>query len=254
MAACEPSCTCGRHRARPVVPTATNATSPPVAVLVPYRPSGHDRVAAWEHVCSLWAARHPTWQVVAADSPADGPWCKAAAVAAALAQTDAPVLVVADADVWCDGVGAAVDAVRAGAAWAVPHYRVLRLTSSASATVYETGLWPTRRTSATYAQPPYPGRIGGGMTVLSRDLYASTPLDPRFTGWGQEDEAWALALRRIAGKEWRGVEDLWHLWHKPQPRRSRTVGSRESYVLYRRYATAARDLTRMRGLVAEYAG
>jgi hypothetical protein len=130
---------------------------------------------------------------------------------------------------------------------------VLRLTALASRQVYESGEWPLRRTTTTYAQRPYPGRPGGGMTVLSRDLYRQVPLDPRFVGWGQEDEAWALALRRIAGREWRGVEDLWHLWHTPQPRRSRTVGSQESFSLFRRYASAARDATRMRALVAEVA-
>jgi hypothetical protein len=228
-------------------------TAPPVAVLVPYRPTGPDRAAAWEYVRDLWQATYPTWQLCVADSPGER-WCKAAAVAAALAQTEAPVLVVADADVWCDGAGAAVDAVRGGAAkWAVPHTRVCRLTSLASSLVYETGEWPLRRTTTTYAQPPYPGRVGGGMVVLGRETYLATPLDPRFTGWGQEDESWALALRRMAGREWRGTEDLWHLWHAPQPRQSRTVGSREGFALYRRYAAAARDLGRMRSLVSEIA-
>lgn len=240
------------RKAAPKLKTVTDPSPAPVAVLVPYRASGPDRTAAWEHLRARWAANYPTWQVVAADAPTEG-WCKAAAVAAALAQTEAPVLVIADADVWCDGVGAAVDEVRGGRPWAMPHHRVCRLSSLASNEVYESGLWPVHRTTYTYAQPPYPGRVGGGMTVLSRELYLSTPLDPRFVGWGQEDEAWALALRRIAGKEWRGVEDLWHLWHAPQPRRSRTVGSRESFVLFRRYAAAARDLTRMRALVGEIA-
>lgn len=244
MPACEQGCTCGRHRAK---------AAASVAVLVPYRPTGPDRAAAWEHVRQLWQDTYPTWQLCVGDSP-DEKWCKAAAVAAALAQTDAPYLVVADADVWCDGAGAAVDAVRGGTAkWAVPHARVCRLTSLASDLVYQTGEWPVRRTTTTYAQPPYPGRVGGGMVVLARETYLATPLDPRFTGWGQEDESWALALRRMAGREWRGTEDLWHLWHAPQPRQSRTVGSREGFALYRRYAAAARDLGRMRSLVGEIA-
>lgn len=239
---------------RKAAPAKAVATAPPpppsVAVLVPFRPAGEDRTAAWEYLAGLWAARYPTWQVVAADS-GPGPWCKATAVRAALEQTQAPILVVADADVWCDGVGTAVDEVRAGRAWAIPHHRVLRLTSLASRQVFESGQWPRHRTTLTYAQRPYPGRPGGGMTVLSRETYERVPLDPRFTGWGQEDEAWALALRRLAGREWRGVEDLWHLWHAPQPRQSRTVGSREGFTLFRRYAAAARDVTRMRTLLDE---
>lgn len=257
MAACEPGCTCKRHRKPSVaigIPGATSVPPPSsgVAVLVPYRESGPDRAAAWQYLAGLWAERYPTWQVIAADSPGEK-WCKAAAVSAALAQTDAPLLVVADADVWCDGVGAAVDAVRDGAGWAMPHFRVCRLTSLASALVYETGEWPRHRVTTTYAQPPYPGKRGGGMVVLSRDTYLKAPLDPRFQGWGQEDEAWALALRRLAGKEWRGTEDLWHLWHEPQYRRSRSVGSRENFVLFRRYMTNSRDVARMKALVGEIA-
>jgi len=60
--------------------------------------------------------------------------------------------------------------------------------------------------------------IGGGCTVVRRDVYESCPLDPRFKGWGQEDAAWGVALTAMYGPPWRSVEPLWHLWHAPQGR------------------------------------
>jgi len=74
--------------------------------------------------------------------------------------------------------------------------------------------------------------------ALRRDLYEQVPIDPRFVGWGQEDQAWHLALRRIAGMGVRGRADLWHLWHPPQPRLSRQTGSETSAELLHRYQRA----------------
>lgn len=220
-----------------------------VSVLVPWRDSGPDRATAWAYVRALWTARHPDWQIVTGDATTDA-WSKGAALADALARAEGRILVVADADVWCDGTTEAVQAVSDGAAWAVPHYRVCRLTSLASADVYETGEWPRGRSTLTYAQRPYSGRLGGGIVVLPREHYERAPIDPRFVGWGQEDDAWALALTRVYGKAWRGTEDLWHLWHAPPPRQSRAVGSGDSWRLYKRYA-CARDRIRMIDLLSE---
>lgn len=226
------------------------AAGPNVSVLVPYRESGEDRAAAWAHLRPLWSRRHPDWQLVEGMGSPHAPWSKGAAVAEALAEASGDIVVVADADVWCDGVPDAVAAVVAGAQWAIPHHRVLRLTELASREVYESGDWPAVRTSLTYAQRPYPGQPGGGITVMTRETYQRAPIDPRFQGWGQEDESWNLCLQRLAGRPWRGTADLWHLWHEPQPRQSRAVGSTASRNLYRRYATA-RDHVRMAALVAE---
>jgi hypothetical protein len=87
--------------------------------------------------------------------------------------------------------------------------------------------------------------------VLTRGAYDLAPIDPRFVGWGQEDESWALALGCLAGPSWRGTAELWHLWHEPQVRQSRSVGSAASLALHQRYVRARRDPRRMAALVAE---
>jgi len=141
-----------------------------------------------------YAERHPDWTVIEAHAP-DGPWVKASAVASAVRATNADVLVIADADVWADGITDAVGLVTARIVdWAVPHFYVHRLTQDAT-----TSLLAGTPTTGPLDEEPYRGVDGGGIVVLTRELLARAPLDPRFTGWGQEDEAWGYALTCLAG-------------------------------------------------------
>lgn len=218
-----------------------------VAVLVPWRPDGGPRQTVWAWLRSQWAATHPAWEIVTGACP-DGPWSKGAATADALRQTDADVLVVADADVWSAGTTLAVDEVTSGRArWAMPHQLVHRLTEDATQAVLQGAAMPGQPTAETH-----PGMPGGGIVVLARTVLEGVPLDPAFTGWGQEDQAWALALETLAGPMWRGGSDLFHLWHPPAPRRTRRIGSPESLARYRRYQTASGQHAQMRALVAEF--
>jgi hypothetical protein len=222
---------------------------PSTAVVVPYRETP-DRAPLLRWVHRQWsrhADANPDVQfvqfVVATDDPhGTRPWCKAAAVANGVAATDAAVLVVHDADVWCDATMTAVAEVAAGRArWAIPHRDVYRLKTGPTAAVLDGSPVPYERKSC--ITKPYKGWEGGGIVVLTRDLWQQVPLDPRFVGWGQEDESWALALRTLAGQPWRGTASLVHLWHEPQPRACNEYGSLESHWLAERYveAAAARD-------------
>lgn len=218
-----------------------------VSVVIPWRPGCPHREAALDWTLDRWQAAG--YEPVLGEH-ADGQWCKAAAVQSGLARANGELLVIADADVWTDGVGEAIDAVAAGAPWAVPHRLVHRLTQPATARAL-TGSPPDRLPTE---QPPYKGFEGGGITVLPRDLYEQVPLDSRYSGWGQEDESWALALRVLVGAPWRGTAPLYHLWHPPQPRLSRRWGTRDGMALHRRYRAAAQSPHRMRSLLDEIGG
>lgn len=218
-----------------------------VAVVVPVGGNwDQSREAAWRWVSEQYATHHPTWQVVTGTSP-DGPWVKALAVEEALSRTDADTLLIADADVWSDGLERAVDSLDQFP-WAIPHHTVYRLTEQATANVYD-----GQPFAGPFTQQPYKGWAGGGFLALHRSTYERVPLDRRFQGWGGEDAAWHLALARITGRGWRGRADLWHLWHPPQPRMSRVVGSQESADLLHRYQRA-RTAQAMTELLEEVAG
>lgn len=251
-----------------------------VSVVIPWRPTP-GRGPLLDYVRAWWAGRHPDWQIVVG-AHLDGPWVKAAAVADALTRATGDLLVVADADVVCDGIGDAVDQVAAGAPWSLPHLRVYRLTPDATAAVVDGGplpeplAGPVRRGRRNPTQPArrivrppagpiheyHDGMPGGGMVALPRTLYDRAPLDPRFAGWGQEDASWAAALRTMAGAPWRGRAPMWHLWHPPQERtygdgnrsKARTIGSAAGLALRQRYTAAARSgPAAMAALLAEAA-
>ena len=250
------------HPGRPHVVTA-------VSVLVPYRPDGADRDRAWSYVREWWWHHQPGWEVITGASP-DGPWCKALAVADALSRAQGRVLMIADADVFCDPgqLGRLAQLVGEGSLdWAVPHRQVVRLTAAATADVLAGGGLPAlpnrRRPSASRARPggpplierAYTGREGGGLTVIRRSVYEQIPLDPRFVGWGQEDTSWAVALQVMGARMVRHDHTLWHLWHPPAPRLSlrRGVGSVANLELHHRYLRAVTpDL--MRQLLDEARG
>jgi len=175
-----------------------------------------------------------------------GRWCKADAVADALARCDDDIVVVSDADVWCDRLDDAITAVSAGAAWAVPHRLVHRLTDEATTKVLNGSTLEGPTT-----ERPYLGYPGGGIVVTTRAVLDDCPLDPRFVGWGQEDEAWALALTALHGRPWRGSAPLWHLWHPPAERMTRRWGSDTNRQLLRRYRAAGRRPAEMRRLIEE---
>lgn len=166
----------------------------------------------------------------------DPPWRKAVAVANALDGSTADVLVVADADCLCDGVPAAIAAVEDGCAWAVPHDLVHRLDDVATLDVYQ-GTPPEATRGR--AQRPYRGFAGGGIVVLSRTVWDTCPLDPRFEGWGSEDSSWAVALEALYGRPWRGTSDLYHLFHPPAPKQLHRWGNRDNRALEIRYRRAA---------------
>lgn len=209
---------------------------PRISVVVPWSGTCPHRQAAWSYVSDWYQAHHPGWPVLTGECEG-GRWCKAVAVADAVNRTDADILVIADADCIAPHLPAAVEAVASGAPWAMPHHLVHRFSRTATAAVLG-GTDPASvvRHRSNYTQFPYAGYPGGGITVVSRLVYESCPLDPRFLGWGQEDESWAEALGTLYGPPWRQrTWPLWHLWHPPQARLNRSTGSDASRALRSQY-------------------
>lgn len=221
-----------------------------VVVLVPYA-EGEGRARLLRYVQGRLC--DDGWPVVVGRGVAgrDG-WCKAAAVAEALqAAAGRPddVVVVHDADVLVDlrALRQAVDAVEAGAGWAIPHYQVLRLDQLTTDVVLAGHPLPARHGLTRAA---YVGVAGGGCVVMTRAVYEDCPLDHRFFGWGDEDLCWGWALSTLHGGPWRSTDDLVHLWHPhAEPGAQRAV-RRESGTVRRHYRSARHSPERMRAVIA----
>lgn len=210
-----------------------------VEVLIPFHGDCPYRLKALE-----FTRRQYPWPVVVCS--VDGPWSKGAALRPALEASSAEIVVVADADCLTSGLPSAIEAVEAGAPWAIPHRKVYRLSEESTGHYMTTG-----ELRHPFDRRPYTGMAGGGFVVAPRETLLDCQPDPRFLNWGQEDESWALALTCLHGPPWRGDADLIHLYHPPAPRMSRRKGSPESWALYRRYRDAARDPLAMRKLIEE---
>lgn len=215
-----------------------------VAVVVPWRGGCEHRERAWRWVQTRYADQHPDWEVLEGHAPG-GPWRKALAVQDGIDRTTADIIVVADADVWCDQLGPALAAVTAGAPAAIPHSKVHRLTEAETARCIAGGAPPYNT-----AEQIRKGMAGGGIMIIRRDAWDLAPMDPRFEGWGQEDASWHLALTVAVGKPVRFCAPLYHLWHPPQLRLNRAVGSDASRALHLRYV-AARASNDMHALLDE---
>lgn len=166
----------------------------------------------------------------------------------AAARSPADILVIADADVWTNGLPAAIRAVEEGEPWAVPHDLVFRLSEASTEGLLCGGLPDLTDLD----EQERTGTACGGVFVIRRDILLEVPFDPRFVGWGQEDEALGSALGCLYGPRWRGSANLIPLFHPPAPRLDRKRGSVAGWGLRRRYAAARRDPARMRALLNEF--
>lgn len=224
----------------------------PVDVLIPW--AGHDpnRRLALEAVQDELRASFPDWRRILCRDHGPG-WSKGRAIAGArMLLDDTSVVVVHDADVIVEReeLERAVELVAGGAyGWAVPHVELVRLTRAGTHRFVH-GL-EADRLELSDVEESYTGVMGGGVVVLSAELLRRCPLDPRFTGWGEEDHAWGVALHTLGGRAWRGTGTLVHLWHPPQERPDRKRGSTASRALRRRYVLARRDPAVMRALIEE---
>lgn len=173
-------------------------------------------------------------------------WCKAEAVRDALDRSQADLIVLADCDVWCDDLDPAIEAA-INARWTIPHWNVCRLNQQGTQDFIEGD-----RTKLGILER-HNGAKGGGIVILSRQTYEEVPLDARFVGWGGEDQSWGYALQTLLGTPTRLRAPLYHLWHPPAPRRSRSRGSLENQTLLARYFDRHNegDVDGMRALIGE---
>ncbi len=211
-----------------------------VALVVPFASTDPHRLRAWDWIRDRYQRTQPDWEIVTGTTGL--PWSKARAVADALTRTDADLLVIADSDCWVHETADFVTRVESGELeWAAPHHKIVRLNQEATGRVYRDGLpeqMPHRRE---LTERVYDGVVGGGIVIVPRDLYTRVPLDPRFVGWGGEDESWGRALLTMTSRRVRGRHPLWHCWHPTAERLNRKIGSTENAALTERYRVAAGD-------------
>lgn len=220
-----------------------------IAVLVPYRGGCPHRERAWSWVRCRY--EQEGYDVVVGTTDAPG-FSRTQAILDARAQSDAELFVIADADVWPEGLDAGIDHAQL-AGWAVPNGLIHRLSADSTDRVYNGEPWRGLPLSKDNRQDSRPYRVhpGGTCLVVTAEAFDVAPPDPRFVGWGQEDDALAITLRALVGPGWRGDADLVHLWHPAEPRQSRAIGNNANRSLLKRYQAARQQHRLMHALIEE---
>jgi hypothetical protein len=224
-----------------------------VIVVVPWRDSGDpDRQAAWQWLSARWKATFPDWPLVEADC--EGPWNKPKALNDTIANLDCRVLVVADADCIIDAHRLRWAAHDANVVpWVVPHGPVWRMDQASTARLYDEDPTADLPDDPGLIRNPYKGFPGGGLFVIGRAQWDRTGgFDPKFTGWGAEDEAFAVAADTLLGPHVRYDGPLWHLYHHPglRGKHPQWKANRKRFGTYQAVADDRQAMGRLVGVTA----
>ena len=235
--------------------------------MIPFEPGVDEwRDAAFGFVTERYRRDFPDWEIVVG-APLRRPeshrgagdpwWSKGEALAEARSRTGAEVLVVADADVFVLRSALArtvAKVVERAAPWAMPYTTVRRLRPDVTRALYtavEAGRGSVLDFQAERLdRHEYVGVRGGGIVVLPARSWDRVPVDPRFRGWGGEDEAWGRALSTLLGCGYHHDQHVWHLWHPHQTPGARAPLYPESVNLLRAYQAADEVPRLMRALIA----
>lgn len=202
-----------------------------------------DRDHVWSRVRSHYELHHPEWNIRVGQCPTKM-WVKGSAIAHALSQSNAEVIVIADADCIVDPIAlrSTVDSVQSGASWGMPHHLVYRANRQMTERycAESADLLPALPELHLMDRPPYVGASGGGIVVIRRVMYDAVGGIPHaFRGWGSQDRALACLADTLLGPCVRGASDLIHLYHTAQDRRP--TGPVSNLQLLRRLGHAAQQ-------------
>lgn len=222
-----------------------------VQVIVPYKEVDYERARIWAYIETRWKEEYPDWPIIVGQC--EGTWRKAVAIRDGLLKSEADIVVIADADVWCTDMERTVDALRAGSLWVRPHLRLTRLNHIGTEMVLNGGdTEMLRKERKLWEEDPYEQVPCGGIVAMQRYIGLEYPGDPRFKDWGGFDLSWSRVLLMFAGPHRQGLGQAIHLWHSPQVRDGRRESIHQlSTDLRAQYKELRNNREGMEELVAE---
>lgn len=222
-------------------------SKPSLAVIIPFRGGCRHREASMEYqveYCTKVFSGNYDFELVVADDPGLR-FNRGRALNEGVRRSSADTLIFLDGDLHV-GIHEFVEAFRLLAkeecSFVVPFSSVnylnpegSRLTLKHRALVgrYE-GRWTNRST--------------GGCNVLYRQDFL--PFDNRFSGWGFEDAAWAMAMETLRGPARWVEKPCYHFWH-PSAFDSQHPDHAASVELCGRYTAAHKNKTEMEKIIKE---
>ena len=222
-----------------------------ISVLIPFKSDdGGFRDLNFFYVKKRYETLMPDVELVIGEDDSE-PFNRARARNLAAAKATGELFVLADADIFFGTK--LIDKIKAIAElhpWIIPFHRGYKLTPAATREVTKTGelqLPINFKNIGVDENCNYPGSF---MNVMSRQAFETVGgMDERFTGWGPEDQAFAMALDTLVGKHFRMDETIFHLWHPPVEYRHQYCRSNDD--LQKRYCQSNGDAGAMFSLINE---
>lgn len=221
------------------------------SLIVPWK-YAYDRERIWSYLWPAWEAEG--FEVILSPLTDFEPWIKGKAWAQGLQKASCEFVCLMDADCWVPKLSQAVGLLSQGHRWVQGQDMVFRFDAATTAKLLRRDLTIADAAKLENVWEDRPRMASAGVgTILRREDADEIPLDPRFRGWGWEDNAWWEALTTLLGPPGRLSSSVClHLHHKPQASKDRVPTSQSpNWLLYRQYVRARGRPERMRKLLSE---
>lgn len=208
-------------------------------IYLPWRDSGaQDRLRNMRHV-KRELESYELGPVRLMDSEAKRPFSRAQARNDAVSNSTADVVVLCDADTlpMPDALASAIKGASESAVLHLPYTQYVGLTEkhAKAVTSNKTGVddmeWLETADHS----------IGGVWVIQPKAWWNAEGMDPKFTGWGWEDNAFYFASNTLNGDTVRHTGNIYHLWHTRAPNLIHTPQYRLNKQRYNRYRYVARN-------------
>ena len=185
-----------------------------VSFLIPFQFDSGPREASFHWIKRYTENMFPGAEICIGESSTI-PFNKSKAVNNAAKRATRDILVLLDADIFCDP-----DIIRQSIAllekstWVIPYKRILKVSQEDTSLVLQSkASWPIHfgLTRSEYIEAP---AYVGALNIIPRKCFEMVGgFDERFVGWGREDDVFSFAVDTLCGHYLRLEAEIYHLWH-----------------------------------------
>ena len=187
-----------------------------ISLLFPFRDDG-SRSAQFEWLQTRWKHFMPDAEIIVAEDDGGTPFSKTVAVNNAYRRATRDVMAIVDADVWVNPkvIRSSVEAIRGRRhSWVRPCNKVLRLNKKFTENLIQGDHTKHLPSIDPEVDCDRVTPVVGLICIFSRDLFESVGgMDPRFRGWGWEDNSFNQLMDFKARKCLFLKHPVYHLWH-----------------------------------------
>jgi predicted glycosyltransferase involved in capsule biosynthesis len=190
-----------------------------ISLLFPFKDDG-TRLAQFELLQKRWAHFMPEAEIIVSDDDGGTPFSKTIAVNNCYKKSSGNILAMVDADVWLNPkvIRESAKMIESGkASWVQPCNQVYRLNKEYTQKVLNRNYYDVLPPLKPAVDCERITKVIGLIAMFSRkDFEAVGGMDPRFRGWGWEDNCFNQLMNYHSGPSYKGKSVVYHLWHPRQ--------------------------------------